>query len=165
MQYDLNKELLKILHFYYSFIDTPRIKNLSNIQLLRELPFYDDLNIIINKAAFRGYSKSYEIEIIDKIDVIAQLKSSEISLKDLFKDLLNELKGFKYQITLCVLLSKQKNINEIEYRAVYFNSLTKTVINNNNNFLNNSFKEIIFKLKNWISHGSGWNVDIILNQY
>ena len=46
MQYDLNKELLKIPPFYYSFIDTPRIKNLSNIQLLRELPFYDDLNII-----------------------------------------------------------------------------------------------------------------------
>ena len=108
MQYDLNKELLKILPFYYSFIDTPRIKNLSNIQLLRELPFYDDLNIIINKAAFSGCSKSYKIEIIDKIDMIAQLKSSEISLKDLFKDLLNELKGFKYQITLCVLLSKQK---------------------------------------------------------
>ena len=97
--------------------------------------------------------------------MIAQLKSSEISLKDLFKDLLNKLKGFKYQITLCVLLSKQKNINEIEYRTVYFNSLTKTVINNNNNFLNNCFNEIIFKLKNWISHGSGWNVDTILNQY
>ena len=35
MQNDLNKELLKILPFYNSFIDIPRIKKLSNIQLLK----------------------------------------------------------------------------------------------------------------------------------
>ena len=31
MQYDLNKELLKILPFYNSFIDIPEIKKLSNV--------------------------------------------------------------------------------------------------------------------------------------
>ena len=60
-----------------------------------------------------------------------KLKASEILIKELFKDLLVEFKGFKYQITLCVLLSKVKSSDLIEYRPVYFNSLTKTVIGDN----------------------------------
>ena len=94
MQNDLNKELLKILPFYDSFIDIPRVKKLINAELLKELPFYNDLSIIENKTAFSGYAQSYKVEIVDKKDVIVQLKSSEISIKDLFKDLLIELKGF-----------------------------------------------------------------------
>ena len=131
MQYDLNKELVKILPFYNSFIDVPEIKNLSNVQLLKELPFYDELSLIKNKTAFSGYSRSYKVEIVDKKDVIVQLKSSEISINDLFKYLLVELKGFKHQLTLNKLLSKQKSNDLIEYRSVYFNSLTKTVIGDN----------------------------------
>ena len=81
----------------------------------------------------------------------------------MFKDLLIELKGFKYQITLAVLLSKVKNSGEIEYSLVYFNSLTKTVINNKFK-LDQSFQEIICGLENWISHGSGWIVEEIISQ-
>ena len=62
--------------------------------------------------------------------MIVQLKASIISIVELFKDLLIKLKGFKYQITLAVSLSKVKNSDQIEYSPVYFNSLTKTVINN-----------------------------------
>ena len=82
----------------------------------------------------------------------------------MFKDLLIELKGFKYQITLAILLSKVKNSGEIEYSPVYFNSLTKTVINNKFK-LSQSFQEIIYRLENWISNGSGWVVEEIINQY
>ena len=89
------------------------------------------MSIVKNKIAFSGYAQSYKIEIVDKKDVIVQLKSSEISIKDLFKDLLVETKAFKYQLTLNILLSKQKSSNETEYRSVYFNSLTKTVIGDN----------------------------------
>ena len=35
-----------------------------------------------------------------KKDPIKQLEASKSSIKDLFSDLLNETKGFKYQITL-----------------------------------------------------------------
>ena len=68
--------------------------------MLKELPFYDELKISKNKTAFTGYARSYKIEIVDKRDVIIQLKASKLSVKELFKELLNELKGFKYQITL-----------------------------------------------------------------
>ena len=74
------------------------------------------------------------------------------------------MKGFKYQITLRVLLSKVKSSDFIEYSTIYINSLTKTVIGEKY-FLNDCFNEIIFRLENWISHGSGWIVDSISNQY
>ena len=46
----------------------------------------------------------------------------------MFGNLLNETKGFKYQITLIVKFKKYK-LQEIEFTPVYFNSTTKTVIN------------------------------------
>ena len=51
---------------------------------------------------------SYKAEIVDKKDFIVQLEASRSSIKDLFNDLLNETRGFKYQITVKVLL---KNIS------------------------------------------------------
>ena len=82
-------------------------------------------------TAFSGYAQSYRIEIVEKRDVIVQIKASKIGIVELFKDLLIELEGFKYQITLCVVLSKVKNNSKVEYSSVYFNSLTKTVIGDN----------------------------------
>ena len=147
-------EIFKILPFYNSYIEEPKIKKLSNIILLNELPFYDDLNIVKNKTALSGYAQSYKIEIVDKKAVIVQVKTSKISIENLFKDILVGMKGFKYQITLQVLLSKVKNSDLIDYSTVYLNSLTKTVIGNKY-FLDECFNEIIFRLENWISHGSG----------
>ena len=131
---------------------------------MKELPFYDELKIVKTNNAFSGYARTYKIEIVDKRDVIVQLKSSDISLKELFKDLLVALKGFKYQVTLKALLSKVKSSDEIEYNPVYFNSFTKTVINEDYK-LDECFNEIIFRLENWISHGSGWIVEEMISQY
>ena len=150
MHWDANKTF-QILPFYNSYTEKSKVKKLKNVQLLKELPFYDELSIVKNKTAFSGYARSYKIEIVNKRDVVVQLKASEIVIKDLFKDLLIELKGFKYQITLAVLLRKMKNSSEIEYSPVYFNSLTKAVINNKFK-LDQSFQEIIYRLDNWISH-------------
>ena len=35
-------KIFEILPFYNSYIDVPNAKKLSNIRLLRELPFYDE---------------------------------------------------------------------------------------------------------------------------
>ena len=84
---------------------------------------------------------------MDRKDPIVQLKASKISIVELFKELLIELKGFKYQITLAVLLRKVKNSSEVEYSPVYFNSLTKTVISDKFK-LDQSFQETIYRLGN-----------------
>ena len=94
------------------------------------------------------------MKLLIKKDPLVQLEVSKSSIKDLFKDLLNEMKDFKYQITSAVLLSKIKTDGSIEYSPVYFNSTTKTVINSEFN-LDHAFQEILYRIDNWINQGSG----------
>ena len=168
MTYWDRKKLFQILPFYNTFIEIPKIKKLSNVKLLQELPFYDELSIVKNSNAFSGYARSYKVEIVDKKDPLVQLQTSKLSIEDLFKDLLNEIKGFKYQITVAILLSKLKvdrsieysPDRSIEYSPVYFNSTTETVINSAFN-LDKSFQEILRRIDNWVNEGSGWIVESI----
>ena len=64
-------------------------------------------------------------------DRLAQLEANKPGMKYLFRDLLIEMKGFKYQVKRKVLLSKQNQNWDTEFTTVYFNSSTKTVINAN----------------------------------
>ena len=59
------KELFKKLPFYNALIEKPKIKHLSNIDLPKELPFYDELSVVEISKAFKGYARSYKIEIVD----------------------------------------------------------------------------------------------------
>ena len=59
------------------------------------------------------------------------------------------MKGFKYQITVTVLLSKYKRNEGIEYSSVYFISITKTVINSEFS-LDKLFQEILYRIDNWL---------------
>ena len=65
MKDDLNKKLLETLPFYNSFIDVPKIKKLTKMQVLKQLPFYDELKITKINNAFSGYTKTYKIDIVD----------------------------------------------------------------------------------------------------
>ena len=106
----------------------------------------------------------YKVEIIQKKDQILQLEATKLSIKNLFSNLLNELKGFKYQITVEVFLQKYKHNREIEFRPVYFNSVTKTVTNHIFN-LEKSFEEILYMVDIWINNGSGWVIELTESQY
>ena len=116
-----NADYFKKLPFFNASIEKPKIKRLKNVDLLAELPFYDQLNIIKTNHAFKGYY-TYKVEIFDKKDLIVQLEAGKSIIKDFFNDLLNETKGFKYQITVKVLLKKYKPNEEIEFTPGYFNS-------------------------------------------
>ena len=65
------------------------------------------------------------------------------------------MKGFKYQITLKTLLSKEKHDKSIAYSIVHFNSTIKTVINSDKYNLDKSFQEVLYRIDNWINEGSG----------
>ena len=83
----------KELPFYNKPIERP-VKRLKNID-----PLAEQLSVIKTDQAFKGYAMSYKVKIVEKKDPILQLEASKLSIKNLFSDLLNELKGFKYQIT------------------------------------------------------------------
>ena len=76
----------------------------------------------------------------------------------MFKDSLDKITGFKYQITVKVVLSKHKGNGDIEFAPVHFNSATKTVINFEHN-LDKSFQEILYRIDNWINESSGWVIE------
>ena len=82
-----------------------------------ELTFYEELNVIKRYHAFRGYAISHKVKLVEKKDPIEQLEGGKSSIKDLFNDLLNETKGFKYQITLKVTLKNTKvlKLNLIQF--------------------------------------------------
>ena len=89
-------DYFKELPFYNKPIKKPKVKRLKNIDGLVKLPFYEQLSIIKTDQAFRGYAMTYKVEIIERKYPIVQLEASKSSVKDLFNDILNETKGFKY---------------------------------------------------------------------
>ena len=62
------------------------------------------------------------------------------------------------------MFKNYKSNGEIEFRPVYFNSTTETVINHKYT-LENAFQEILYSIDNWINEGPGWIVKLIESQY
>ena len=56
---------------------------------------------------------SYKVETIERKDPIVQLEANKSSIKDLFNDLLNEIKGFKDQSSVKVLLKNTSTIEKL----------------------------------------------------
>ena len=61
-------DYFKGLLFYNKHIEKPKIKSLKSIDLLSELAFYEELNVIKTNHAFRGYAMSYKVELVEKKD-------------------------------------------------------------------------------------------------
>ena len=78
--------------------------------------------------------------------------------------LFREKKGFKYIISVKIILKKQINDNELDPKTIHFNSLVKIVINQRYR-LNDSVEEILNLLDIWINEGSGWVIDEIKGLY
>ena len=90
------------------------------------------------------------------------LEAIKSSIKDLFKDFLDEIKCFKYQITGKVLLRKHKENGA--FAPVYFNSTVKIVINCKYDF-DKSFQEMLYRIDNWINDGFGWIIESMNGEY
>ena len=78
--------------------------------------------------------------------------------------MLDELKGFKYQITVKVLLSKDIENEKTEFAPVLLLSTTNTVINSKYD-LDKSFQETLYRTYNWINEGFGWLIEYMDGEY
>ena len=85
----------------------------SNRSIQKFLWVFANWSIEKISKAFKKYARSYRIEIIDSKDPSVQLTASKSSIKYLYKDLLDEIKGFKYQIKLKILLRKHEKYGDI----------------------------------------------------
>ena len=105
--------------FYNKPIEKPELKRLKNIDAL---PFYEQLSVIKTDQVFRVFKMWYKVEIINRKDPVVQLEAIKSSVKDLFNDLLNETKGFKYQSTVNVLLKNTipiKKFNLLQFVLIH----------------------------------------------
>ena len=151
------KKLLQEQPFYKQSIKKPRIKKSKNYELLRELLFYGDINILRNERAFKRHVETYKIEIIDNKSLSDSLSVSKNSIKNLFHQLLSGKRGFKYFTSVKITLKKRINDNEVALRVLYFNSLVKKVINRTYH-LNDSFEEILNLLGIGLNKSSTWAI-------
>ena len=70
----------KELPFYNTCIEKPKIKPLNNIDLLFELPFYEELSGIKTDHAFKRYAVSYKVELVEKKGPLIQVETSKSNI-------------------------------------------------------------------------------------
>ena len=87
------------------------------------------------------------------------------SIKDFFKDLLREKRGFKYNLVAEITLKRWNNaINRYDIETIFIRSGAVTVINQRFN-LEASYEILKNILDIWTGFGSGWIIDKIENIY
>ena len=116
--------------------------------------------------ALKGYTKSYEIGIKHNIDPLIQMQNTRKAIEYHINTLLNEMKGFKFVETLKVTFKKLAD-GETVHRSAYFNSSAQTIINQTeiDNSLQMSKQQILNKIAEWISQGSGWTIKSVDSHY
>ena len=82
--------------FYNNQLKNQRLNAYKTLICFLIFLFYEELSVQKINHAFRGYAISYEVELVEKKDRFEQLEASRLSIKDLFNDLFNDIKGFKY---------------------------------------------------------------------
>ena len=89
------------------------------------------------------------------------LFSAKYRIIDLFSDLLEEKRGFKYILSETTSLIKWNNaINRYDIETIYINSEVVTVTNQRFN-LGTTYEKLKHILNIWSGEGSGWIVDKI----
>ena len=142
---------------YYYFLQK-KPKKLTKHQILKNtLPFYDAVGISRREKAYKRYIETYNVEAVDRISLSDSLFLAKSSTVDLFKDLLQEKRGFKYNLMTTITLKLQ---NTYDIKTVYFDSGPITVINQRFN-LNKAYEELKHRLDIWGERGSGLIVDKI----
>ena len=122
-----------------------------------------DITITERSNALRGNVQSYDVQIVNRNDPSIQLSSTKRAIFDLLMGKLTDKRGFKYNTTIRVRLSKRKE-NETIYREPYFNAGPFTVTNRIDieASIDNGIERILELIAVWLSEGSGWRIESVL---
>ena len=88
--------------------------------------FLNKNNVKITKRshAFKGYASSYNVKILNSFNPELQLKDTESAIENKLKDLLSELKYFKFVTTLDLEFRKVQRDDKTLYSSSYSNSVS-----------------------------------------
>ena len=112
--------------------------------------------------AIRGYTRSYEIGLTNRQDPLIQLQNTRLVIENNLSKVLNEMKGFKFNEVLKITFKKQVGDEPIE-KTAYFNGKVQTVTNEIEiaESLRITQEQIVNKIQQWISEGSGWTIQSV----
>ena len=120
----------------------------------------------------KGHAKSYGIELQDSLNPLNHFTKTKALVESHLKDLLKDMKEFKFIETLEVTFEKEtidsKTGKHISiYKTAFFNGRAKTITKPNDiePELSMSRQEILNVIDKWVSEGSGWVIDSINNHY
>ena len=125
----------------------------------------------LNKA-LKGHAKSYGIELLGNLNPLNHFTKTKTSVKSHLENLLKDMKGIKFIATLKVTFRKDNIDSETRkrvstYKTAFFNSKAKTITKANDieHELSLSRQEILKRIDQWVSEGSGWVIDRIDSHY
>ena len=145
-------------------------KDLLNKQtrqkVIDEVAEYKSIKIKQLNKALKGFTKSFEISIINNKDPLEQLQNTRKAIEYHITRKLKSMKGLKFIETLMVTFKKFEN-SETVYKTAYFNSKPQTIINNVEipEALQLSKEQILDIIAQWISEGSGWTIESVDNHH
>ena len=152
------KKLIDEISPYYSQENIQKFK--------KELKFLKKATITKIMKSFKGNLASYRFSIENDSDPSIQLLATRKELKEKLLSLLNEKKGLKFGLTQKLRMKKETEDGVI-YREPYFKSKAKTITHPDmiNELIMEAEEEILNKIADWISEGSNWVIELILDHY
>ena len=122
------------------------------------------------KKGLKGVVQSFELENISIKDPRMLFATSQNSLTEKLAQILQQKGPFKVYLTLRVELKKSflgEGGEAYEFTQPYFNSTTTTILNRLEirDFYDKAVEDILNRIARWISKGSGWVIERILNFY
>ena len=151
-------KLISLIKPYYSPEKIEKFK--------KELKFLKKATITKILKSFKGNVASYRFSIENDSDPSIQLSATRKELKEKLLSLLNEKKGLKFGLTQKLRMKKETEDGVI-YREPYFKSKSKTITHPDmiNELIREAEEEILNKIADWISEGSNWVIELILDHY
>ena len=112
--------------------------------------------------AIRGYTRSYEIGLINSEDPLIQLQNTRLVIENNLLKILTEMKGLKFNEVLKITFKKQVGDEPIE-KTAYFNGKVQLVTNEIEivESLQITQEQIVNRIQQWISEGSGWTIQSV----
>ena len=112
--------------------------------------------------AIRGYTRSYEVGLMNQQDPLIQLQNTRFVIENNLLKILTEMKGLKFNEVLKITFKKQVGDEPIE-KTAYFNGKVQLMTNEIEivESLQITQEQIINRIQQWISEGSGWTIQSV----
>ena len=122
------------------------------------------------KNGLRGVVESFELEYLSSNDPRVLFDTARNSLIKKLNEILHKKGPYKGYLTIRVEFKKrilQDGEEAYEFTKAYFNSTTTIILNELDirDFYDKAVEEILNRIARWISKGSGWVIERILNLY